>query len=75
MAAWVERAVLRSRGSDCEDMHAGTWWNWIYLQSGDVNESSTISMLMPGPTRIMRKDGVKVVAAETSDETGHQGRL
>ena len=45
------------------------------MQSGDINESSTISMLMPGPTRIVRKDGVKVVAAETSDETGHQGRL
>ena len=61
MAAWVERAVLRSRGSD--------------LQSGDVNERSTISMLMQGRTRIVRKDGVKVVAAETSDETGHQGGL
>ena len=45
------------------------------MQSEDVNERSTISMLMPGPTRIMRKDGVKVVAAETSDETGHQGGL
>ena len=45
------------------------------LQSGDVDENRTISMLMPGRTRIVRKDGVKVVAAETSDETGHQGRL
>ena len=45
------------------------------MQSGDVNESSTVSMLMPRPTRIMGKDGVKVVAAETSDETGHQGGL
>ena len=45
------------------------------LQSGDVDENRTISMLMPGRTRIVRKDGVKVVAAETSDETGHQGGL
>ena len=45
------------------------------LQSGDVDENRTISKLMPGPTRIVRKDGVKVVAAKTSDETGHQGGL
>ena len=45
------------------------------MQSGDVSESSTISILTPGLTRIVRKDGVKVVAAETSYETGHQGGL
>ena len=45
------------------------------LQSGDVDENRTISKLMRGRTRIVRKDGVKVVTAETSDETGHQGGL
>ena len=45
------------------------------MESGDVGENRTISKLMPGRTRIVRKDGVKVVAAKTSDETGHQGGL
>ena len=77
IAAWVESAVLRSLGS--EKWQERIIWFWIQK----IKKLNTKVFLIlevklkirDVVTRIMRKNGVEIIAAKSSHESSHQSRL
>ena len=77
IAAWVESAVLRSLGS--EKWQERIIWFWIQK----IKRLNTKVFLIlevklkirDVVTRIMRKNGVEIIAAKSSHESSHQSRL